>query len=106
MRDDVECPYCGKGQEICHDDGYGYQEDRMHQQQCGECDKTFTYTTSISFYYDADKAPCLNEESDHDWKPTNTIPREWTRMRCTWCEEERAMTEEEKKMIVKEPKEL
>ena len=38
---DVYCPYCGAEQEINHDDGYGYEEDRRYQQQCGECEKTF-----------------------------------------------------------------
>jgi len=28
--DDVDCPYCGESQEICHDDGFGYSEDEDH----------------------------------------------------------------------------
>ena len=67
MYSDVDCPYCGKGQEINHDDGYGYQEDEYYQQQCGDCEKTFSFTTSISFYYETEKAPCLNG-GDHNWK--------------------------------------
>lgn len=59
MNDDVECPYCGEGQEINHDDGYGYEEDRRHEQQCGSCEKHFVFTTSISFYYEAEKADYL-----------------------------------------------
>jgi hypothetical protein len=92
---DVECPYCGKGQDINHDDGYGYHEEVTHQQQCGHCDKTFTYTTSISFYYEAEKADCLND-GEHNWVPTMTTPKYFTKMRCTMCDEERTPTEEEK----------
>lgn len=57
---DVECPYCGDEQEINHDDGYGYEEDKTHEQECGSCEKTFAYTTCISFDYTASKADCLN----------------------------------------------
>lgn len=49
---DVDCPYCEKGQEINHDDGYGYDEDREHEQHCSACNKEFKFTTSISFSYD------------------------------------------------------
>jgi len=55
MRDDVVCPYCGSGVEINHDDGYGYEEDKTFEQECGSCGKTFVYTTTIVFYYHAKK---------------------------------------------------
>ena len=61
---DVECPYCGAEQEICHDDGYGYDEDGDYEQECGECGKTFAFTTSIHFYYSAFCKP-----GDHDLVP-------------------------------------
>jgi hypothetical protein len=57
---DVECPYCGAEQEICHDDGYGYEEGIAHQQECGDCCMTFVFLTSIRFYYRVEKADCLN----------------------------------------------
>lgn len=60
---DIECPECGYGQQIDHDDGYGYEEGVLHEQECPECEKTFVFTTSISFYYEAHKAPCLNGAS-------------------------------------------
>lgn len=63
---DVECPYCEAGQYIDHEDGYGYEEESFHEQQCGECKKTFTFTTSISYYYESYKAGCLNGD-DHNW---------------------------------------
>jgi len=92
---DIQCPYCGEGEEICHDDGYGYEEDKVFNQECGSCGKTFTYTTFISYYYEAEKAPCLNGEP-HDWKPTATYPKFATRMNCKMCDEDRVPTPEEK----------
>ena len=94
MSADCECPYCGKEIDICHDDGYGYEEDVLHEQYCGACDKYFTYTTSISFYYETYKADCLNG-SEHKFKPTKTFPIEFTEMKCEDCEERRKPTEEE-----------
>lgn len=92
---DIECPYCGEGQSINHDDGYGYEQDVVHQQMCEHCDKTFTYTTSISFYYEAEKADCLNG-GEHNWEPTHTFPRFFSKMRCSMCDEEREPTKDEK----------
>lgn len=94
MSKDVDCPYCGKGQDINHDDGYGYEEDRVHQQECSHCDKTFVFKTFISFDYDADKADCLNG-GEHEFKPTRTFPVECTEMECTMCEDRRPLTDEE-----------
>ena len=54
---DVECPYCKSAQEINHDDGYGYEEDETHEQQCGDCGEYFAFTTSILFLYEASKQP-------------------------------------------------
>lgn len=84
---DVNCPYCGADQEINHDDGYGYEEDSIHQQECVECDKTFTYTTSISFSYDVNKADCLNG-SPHEWKAIASHPA-YPLERCQTCGESR-----------------
>ena len=97
---DVECPYCGSQQEINHDDGYGYDEDVVFSQECTECEKTFVYTTSIIYNHSAAKAPCLNG-SDHKYKPTITTPKECTRMRCVWCDDERRCTAEEMENILK-----
>jgi ribosomal protein S27E len=91
---DVKCPYCGNEQYICHDDGQGYSEDEIHQQWCGNCEKYFVYTTYISFHYDVSKADCLNG-NPHKYKPTITYPKEFTRMRCVDCGEERPMTDKE-----------
>ena len=60
MSKDVNARTAGNANEINHDDGYGYCEDEIYEQICCSCDKTFSYTTSIHFYYSAEKAPCLN----------------------------------------------
>lgn len=93
--EDVECPYCEEWQEINHDDGYGYEEDKTYHQTCSDCGKTFVFTTSVSFYYNAEKAECFND-GKHDFKPTHTIPKFFTKMRCSMCDEERQPTEEER----------
>lgn len=96
---DIKCPYCGAKQEINHDDGYGYNEDEVYEQCCCICDKIFAYTTSIMFSYEARKADCLNG-GNHKWKKTITVPRQYTKMRCEDCGEERKPTEEEMSEIM------
>ena len=84
--DDVKCPYCGRGQEINHDDGYGYEENETHEQECA-CHKTFTFETFISFDYSAHKAPCLNG-AEHKYKKVVRAPRVINgkeAYRCEWC---------------------
>ncbi len=100
MMKDVRCPYCTAELNINHDDGYGYDENEIYQQGCGACGRVFTYTTSIIFSYDVATASCLNDESDHDYKPTVTSPVEYTRMICSMCGEERAPTDDEMDLIV------
>jgi hypothetical protein len=100
MANDVECPYCGVGQEIIHDDGYGYSEENMHHQECGACSKTFGYLTSISFYYEAKALPCLNGEP-HNFVPTFTVPIEYTKMECE-CGECRRPTPDQLQQITAE----
>lgn len=101
---DVNCPYCGAGNEINHDDGQGYEEDTLHQQYCPSCEKVFVFTTYISFSYDAKKADCLNG-AEHKWKPTHTYPLIATKMECDVCGERRNPTETEMKVIEKDEKE-
>lgn len=95
---DVKCPYCGDAQDINHDDGYGYEEDQLHEQECSYCHKIFTYETSTHFYYDVHKADCLNG-GEHKFEKTNTIPPEFARLRCKTCSMEKDITEKSKKFI-------
>jgi len=95
MSDDVACPYCGTYQEINHDDGYGYEEDGNHEQQCYNCEKNFIFTTAIIYHYEGYKADCLNGD-EHLYKPVPTAPRCYAKMRCEMCGIEREPTEDEK----------
>ena len=91
MSYDVECPYCGKGQEINHDDGRGYDENETHQQECGDCGKIFVFTTSISYYYEAAKADCLND-GKHTFEKVARYPVVIfgkVLVRCSQCQEEK-----------------
>jgi hypothetical protein len=91
---DIDCPYCGHGQEVCHDDGQGYAEDETHEMECYECEKSFVFTTCISFDYSPAKADCLNG-AEHNFKPTITVPRKYTKMRCADCDKTRPCTDAE-----------
>lgn len=95
---DIECPYCDFPQDINHDDGQGYDENELHQQECNNCGKTFTFTTYISYDYTPYKADCLNG-GEHIFKPTSTFPVEFTKMECEGCNKKRNPTEEEWKQI-------
>ena len=79
-----ECPYCGAEIEICHDDGYGYDEGEKYEQECHVCDKTFVYTTSICVYYELFKADCLNG-GQHHYEKTITYPPEFAQLECKIC---------------------
>ena len=93
---DIVCPYCHHPQDINHDDGYGYEEGQTHQQECGQCEKTFAYTTSISYHYEADKADCKNGQAEHKWSLQG-----WFRAECTVCGDTRQQTEAEKQAQLK-----
>lgn len=101
--DDVKCPYCNKPQEICHDDGQGYEEGTPHQQECGECDKIFVFTTCISMSYYPAKADCLNEGGEHDLRDMCGSPRELFvgKKRCHICDEEVIVDPEANKAAMK-----
>lgn len=90
---DIDCPYCQAGLDIKHDDGYGREEDELYQQECRHCQKIFTYTTSIVYFYNAQKADCLND-GQHKYESTKTFPAEATRLRCTDCGDEIPLKEE------------
>lgn len=92
---DVNCPYCGAEQEINHDDGYGYEEEVIHRQECEDCGKYFGYKTTIIFLYEAEKVDCLNS-GQHNYRQTRTIPKCMTKMRCIACGEEKPLTDNER----------
>jgi len=92
---DINCPYCDHLQDINRDNEGWHKEDVLHEQQCNNCEKYFTYYTIISFSFDTHKADCLNGV-DHDYKPTHTTPRCFTRMQCSMCDDTRELTESER----------
>lgn len=100
---DVKCPYCGKELEINHDDGYGYEEDKVYEQECSNCDKIFGYTTIISFDYDVFELPCKNGK-DHNLVDIHGYPTEFFvgKKRCSYCDEEFIVDEEANKKAIEE----
>ena len=97
---DTNCPYCDAELDINHDDGHGYEENELHEQECRECGKTFVFTTYIIYSYTTYKADCLNG-SKHEYKPTHTYPIEFTEMECSMCGDRRKPTKSEMKVIIK-----
>lgn len=92
---DTTCPYCDADILINHDDGYGYEEDCTYHQECNSCGKIFVYSTHTSFYYDVDKADCLNG-AQHEYHKVPTAPEEFSKMRCSMCGDSRDMTDQER----------
>lgn len=100
---DFECPYCGEEQEVCNDDGAGYDESNCEVMQCTSCDKFISFSTYIPRpTYTPHKVDCLNELAPHQWTAKHTYPKEkeLAKMQCKICDEERQMTEEEFKIWV------
>jgi len=50
---DLECPYCGFKQDVDHVEDC-QMENVEHETECCSCDKTFIFTTEVSFYYSAE----------------------------------------------------
>lgn len=92
---DLECPYCGKEQDVNHDDGFGYEENVSHEMECGYCNKSFVFTTTVMYCYTPEKADCLND-GNHKYKPTVTTPKAFTKMQCEMCGCERELTDNER----------
>jgi len=92
---DLECPYCEQGLKVNHDDGGGYAQDVSHQMECKHCGRSFIFQTEISFSYTPYPADCLNG-IPHDYKLTHTFPKPFSKMRCSMCDDEREMSEEER----------
>ena len=82
---DVDCPYCGKGVDICHDDGFACEDGFYGQYECPWCEKSFMIDTSISIDHDAYPAPCLNGDAEHDFQMSKTFPVECARCECRVC---------------------
>ncbi len=79
---DIKCPFCGHEQDICHDDGFGYEEDVAHEEYCNACGKHFVFYTSVTFNYEAQ---CGEEDDacDFDDEGTKNFP---DHRQCKRCE--------------------
>jgi len=102
MYDTEECPYCEQEIKINHDDGQGFEEDKIYSQECSHCGKTFIYTIYIIYNYTLEKADCLNEGGVHDYQETLTYPRFCARMQCTMCGDEQPLPKEKYEQYKKE----
>lgn len=85
---DCECPYCNADVEITNDDGF--HEDRIYEQECPKCEKTFVFTASYSIHYSAYRADCLNG-GEHRYKETCAYPKEYRKLRCEDCGHEKPL---------------
>ena len=93
---EIECPYCEHGFDLCHDDGEFYEENTRVETQCPACEKNFLVVSRMSWDFEGEKADCLNG-SEHKWK--KKYPRVYreehehlSRMEvCEDCEEERTL---------------
>ena len=99
---DLQCPYCTAEQEVCHDDGRGYDDAVTHQQECSKCGKIYGFTTSISFWYEPCELPCANEGGEHDLVDINGIPAGYFVgvKRCTHCDKRVVVDEDANKAAI------
>jgi hypothetical protein len=88
---EITCPYCGHEQE---EPDECYEEDRLYEAQCQECEKYYGIVPYYIKGYTEYKIPCWNGEN-HDWKPIIGYPEECFegRERCSCCNEERTNPE-------------
>ena len=91
---DLTCPYCDHEFDVCHDDGFGYEEGEAHHQECPNCKKNFVFQTYISLSYSTRVADCLNG-AEHTMRLSSTYPKEHSRMRCSYCDFSRRATADE-----------
>lgn len=95
---DLDCPYC--------DHRFDYTGDPMGdeeetEQECPECFKYFVVTSSLTINYNTHKAPCLNG-APHDLKMSTTYPREFSKLRCTYCSHYEKPTKEQMEELLNE----
>lgn len=92
------CPYCGHEQEDYWE--LDHSEDAQNEVECVNCENSFIAVPSIIVNWTSHQAPCLNG-SPHEYKPTHTYPKEFMKMRCEFCSDERNPTEQEWERIRK-----
>lgn len=83
MESDLECPYCGVGQDVCADDGFGQQEGMWHEKTCVKCGEVFVFLTRWDASYSPKKAACLNGGAHDLAGAQDAIHPNW--MQCNVC---------------------
>jgi len=78
---DVKCPNCGDLQNIDHDDGYGFEEDELHEQYCLNCGYVFKYETIVTYSYQVFCA-----DGDHKLEQSQVVGCEnlWNCIKCDY----------------------
>lgn len=93
---ECECPYCGKTMD---DPDECYEPDVTYEYECPHCEKNFVFTVDYIRTYSEKKADCLNG-AKHEYEPTHTYPKEYTKMRCKHCDDVRRCTEQEMAQVL------
>ncbi len=100
---EIECPYCEKSFDLCHDDGAYLSESSREEAECEHCGKCFMVSSSVSWYFEGEKADCLNG-GEHDWQQSGGAPVEHFigRFYCTQCDRKEYRDEEGREKAMKE----
>lgn len=97
MSEQIECPYCDA--EIdCNDEDCN-ETSENYESECPKCGKSYTFTVDWSKNIYPAKADCLND-GKHDWKPNGCYPKQYSRMRCSMCNDQRDCTPDELSKIM------
>lgn len=88
------CPYCGKENDIDLTD-IDVEDDYHFLHECSNCGKLFNVTLHVDVTCSVGKCDCQGE--NHEWELAIAFPKEFSKMRCKHCEEERQLTDEERK---------
>lgn len=93
---ECECPYCGKTMDDPDD---CYEPDVTYEHECPHCEKNFVFSVDYIRTYSEKKADCLNG-AEHKYEPTCTYPKQYTKMRCKYCDDTRTCTEREMAQVL------
>lgn len=94
----LNCPYC---EHEIDDPDEKYETCRTYEHECPNCEKTFVFEVEYVRYYNAEKADCLNG-GKHDYQMTRTIPKRYSRMKCTMCQDEKPLDADVLQKIIDE----
>ena len=94
---DCKCPYCDK---IIDDPDDCYEPDEVYSHECPYCGKNFVFTIDYIRVYSERRADCLNG-GEHQYEETKTWPKEFTRLCCKLCGDEKPISLERKAEIIK-----